>query len=37
LGAGSLIALRRAATIRRLRKRYDRLLSETQKGHADDR
>jgi putative membrane protein len=37
LGAGSLIALRRATTIRGLRKRYDRLLLETQKGHADDR
>jgi len=32
-----MIALRRAATIRSLRKRYDRLLLETQKDHVDDR
>ncbi|MDB2642924.1 lipopolysaccharide assembly protein LapA domain-containing protein [Luminiphilus sp.] len=37
LSAGSLIAIRRAATIRSLRKRCDRLLLETQKGQADDR
>ena len=32
LGAGTLLALRRSATIRRLRKQRDRLLAEAEKG-----
>ena len=36
LGAGTLLALRRSATIRRLRKQRDRLLAEAKKGTGLD-
>ncbi len=36
LGAGALLALRRSATIRRLRKQRDRLLAEAKKGTGLD-
>ncbi len=36
LGAGTLLALRRSATIRRLRKQRDRLLAEAEKGTGLD-
>ena len=36
LGAGTLLALRRSATIRRLRKQRDRLLAATEKGTGLD-
>ena len=36
LGAGTLLALRRSATIRRLRKERDRLLAEAKKGTGLD-
>jgi putative membrane protein len=36
LGAGTLLALRRSATIRRLRKQRDRLLAEAVKGAGLD-
>ena len=36
LGAGALLALRRAATIRRLRKERDRLLAAKEKGTERD-
>ena len=36
LGAGSLLALRRSATIRRLRKQRDRLLAAAEKGTGLD-
>ena len=36
LGAGTLLALRRSATIRRLRKQRDRLLAAAEKGTGLD-
>ena len=36
LGAGTLLALRRSATIRRLRRQRDRLLAAAQKGTGLD-
>ena len=36
LGAGTLLALRRSATIRRLRKQRDRLLAEAKRGTGLD-
>ena len=36
LGAGTLLALKRSATIRRLRKQRDRLLAEAKKGTGLD-
>ena len=36
LGAGTLLALRRSATIRRLRKQRDRLLAAAEKGTGFD-
>ena len=36
LGAGTLLALRRSATIRRLRKQRDRLLAAVEKGTGLD-
>jgi hypothetical protein len=36
LATGSILALRRAATIRQLRKQRDRLLAAADQGSADD-